>query len=69
MADLSKNSPFLSNIQKPIDYIDERSIRPIPETTNHEYGWICSKPEFAYNFGPDIDKQLPLPDIYLITKK
>lgn len=40
---------------------DRRKILPMPNSTNHEYGWICSKPEFRLEmFGTDVvNKKIP----------
>ncbi|GJQ84902.1 hypothetical protein Trydic_g515 [Trypoxylus dichotomus] len=43
---------------------DPRSAAPLPNSVNHEYGWLASKPEFKLEiYGPDVVK-FKIPDIY-----
>lgn len=43
---------------------DPRTVSPLPNSTNHTYGWICSKPEFRLEiYGPDVNNN-KIPDIY-----
>ena len=42
---------------------DTRTILPIPNSVNHEYGWISSRPEFNLQlFGADVPK-FPIPQM------
>jgi hypothetical protein len=66
---LSKDSAFLSDVNKNLRETDKRTIKPIPETTNHEYGWIPSLPDFKLEkYGADVDSPAPLPETYHIFK-
>lgn len=48
---------------KRIEEPDPRTILPVPETVNHQYGWIPNKEEFRLQiYGPDVYKGLPLLD-------
>lgn len=62
LNEMSKKSEFLKEV-----FIDEeedvRDIRPVPESTNHMYGWIASKEDFQ-NKIPDNQEQLSLPQNY-----
>ncbi|XP_018320168.1 uncharacterized protein LOC108733483 isoform X1 [Agrilus planipennis] len=41
---------------------DQRSLKPFPNSVNHEYGWISAKPDFRLEkYGPDIMQAMPLP--------
>ncbi|XP_018320170.1 uncharacterized protein LOC112904449 [Agrilus planipennis] len=56
----------LDEISKTADYPkpppDVRSLKPFPNSVNHEYGWVCANPEFRLEkYGPDIMKPMPLP--------
>lgn len=69
LDEISKDSAFLHGVNKNLKEADKRSIRPIPESTNHEYGWLASLPEFKLEkYGPDFDKPAPLPPHYHIFK-
>ncbi|XP_044264888.1 uncharacterized protein LOC123011501 [Tribolium madens] len=62
LDEISKDSAFLSGVNKNLREKDQRTIRPIPETTNHEYGWLPNKSEFQLEkYGPDVDHAAPLP--------
>lgn len=44
---------------------DTRSIHPVPEEVNHDYGWLASKEEFRLEkYGPDVPKPMPLKEFY-----
>ena len=69
LEEISKTSEFLNEVNKDTGEKDRRSIAPVPQTTNHQYGWIPSKPEFGLEkYGPDVDKPPPLPPNYGIFK-
>lgn len=69
LGELSKDSAFLSDVNKNLRETDKRTIKPIPETTNHEYGWIPSLPDFKLEkYGADVDSPAPLPETYHIFK-
>lgn len=54
IAKITNKSLFLQELVKKDDP-DERRIFPIPESVNHQYGWISTRPEFQLEiYGPDI---------------
>lgn len=62
LSEVSKESTFLTKI-KPKEAEDPRTIKPVPETINHQYGWIPSKEEFRLEkYGPDVHKTKPTLD-------
>lgn len=45
------------------DITDRRTVRPIPSSVNHQYGWLAAKPEFNLNlYGRDTYQAMPLPE-------
>ncbi|GJQ70979.1 hypothetical protein Trydic_g893 [Trypoxylus dichotomus] len=50
LKDLSEHSIVYEEPKK-----DLRKILPVPKSVNHEYGWICTKPEFRLQvYGADV---------------
>ncbi|GJQ84901.1 hypothetical protein Trydic_g514 [Trypoxylus dichotomus] len=61
--DLGKSTEKSIMLEKPA-VEDTRKVAPLPNTSNHEYGWIAAKPEFRLEiYGPDV-KSYRIPDIY-----
>lgn len=62
MAEITKKSLVLQELGKK-EVVDRRTIFPIPESVNHQYGWISTRPEFRLQiYGPDIMIPKPLKD-------
>lgn len=54
MAEITKKSLVLQELVKK-ETPDKKTIFPIPESVNHQYGWISTKPEFQLQkYGPDV---------------
>ncbi|KAL3288377.1 hypothetical protein HHI36_002825 [Cryptolaemus montrouzieri] len=65
LNEMSKKSEFLKEVFT--DKVeDTRSIKPVPESVNHQYGWIASKEEFQ-NKIPDNMRLLQLPPHYKLV--
>lgn len=48
---------------------DPRKLSKLPESVNHEYGWIANQEECKLEkYGPDFFKPLPLPSVYVLLK-
>ncbi|KAK9877538.1 hypothetical protein WA026_018645 [Henosepilachna vigintioctopunctata] len=59
LSEMSKESEFLKQVFTDKED-DNRSIKPIPESVNHEYGWLASKKEFQNKIPEKITKpELP----------
>lgn len=62
MAEITGKSLVLQQLAKK-ETPDQRTIAPIPESVNHEYGWLSTRPEFQLQiYGPDIMIAKPLKD-------
>lgn len=59
MAEITGKSLVLQQLLKK-ETPDERTITPIPESVNHQYGWISTRPEFQLQiYGPDVIRPKP----------
>ncbi|KAJ8942369.1 hypothetical protein NQ318_000349 [Aromia moschata] len=64
----TKESVFLSGVMEEVKE-DPRKLIKVPESVNHEYGWVAVKPEFQLQiYGSDYFKPKPLPDVYKLIK-
>lgn len=61
---LDKDDPSAKKILR-----DNRSTKPIPDSVNHEYGWIAGMEEFKLQkYGPDVYKPPILPEYKIMYK-
>ncbi|KAK9731866.1 Normal lung function maintenance, Low in Lung Cancer 1 protein [Popillia japonica] len=56
-----KQRTDVSEVMEKAPITDPRKILPVPKSVNHEYGWVCSKPEFCLQiYGPDVpNRRIP----------
>lgn len=66
--DLQKKLKHVSETSKIITIKkkeDNRSIFPVPEEVNHDYGWLAYKKGFQLEkYGPDVQKIMPYKEFY-----
>ncbi|KAH0999429.1 uncharacterized protein LOC109535300 [Dendroctonus ponderosae] len=68
LKEKSAESKFLTHIMEEKRQ-DPQKLVNFPDTTNHEYGWIASQPNFQLErFGADLFEPQPLPDVYRVPK-